>query len=62
LSNPVQLILLFISQIQLLYLQETLDIDLEDLEVIATLGVGGFGRVELVQVHIFRTAGRELEF
>ena len=27
-----------------------MDIELEDLEVIATLGVGGFGRVELVQV------------
>jgi len=29
--------------------QERLGIELEDLEVIATLGVGGFGRVELVQ-------------
>jgi hypothetical protein len=32
-------------------LQETLDVELEDLEVTATLGVGGFGRVELVQVN-----------
>ena len=32
-------------------MQETVDIELEHLEVIATLGVGGFGRVELVQVH-----------
>ena len=27
-----------------------MDITLDDLEVIATLGVGGFGRVELVKV------------
>ena len=26
------------------------DIELDDLEVVATLGVGGFGRVELVKV------------
>ena len=42
--------------------QETLDIDLEDLEVIATLGVGGFGRVELVQVIICRTLGSDKFF
>ena len=29
-----------------------LDIELDDLEVISTLGVGGFGRVELVKVII----------
>lgn len=29
--------------------QEMLDIDLWDLEVVATLGIGGFGRVELVK-------------
>ena len=29
-----------------------LDIELDDLEVISTLGVGGFGRVELVKVMI----------
>ena len=27
-----------------------MDVTLDDLEVIATLGVGGFGRVELVKV------------
>jgi hypothetical protein len=32
------------------FVQETLAVELEDLEVTATLGVGGFGRVELVQV------------
>ena len=30
-------------------LKEFIDISLDDLEVIATLGVGGFGRVELVK-------------
>lgn len=30
--------------------KEYMDIELDDLEVIATLGVGGFGRVELVKV------------
>ena len=29
-----------------------MDVTLDDLEVIATLGVGGFGRVELVKVMI----------
>ena len=29
---------------------DCLDIELDDLEVISTLGVGGFGRVELVKV------------
>ena len=29
---------------------ECLDIELDDLEVVATLGIGGFGRVELVKV------------
>lgn len=29
--------------------QEMLDVDLWDLEVVATLGIGGFGRVELVK-------------
>ena len=29
---------------------ECQDIELDDLEVVATLGVGGFGRVELVKV------------
>ena len=27
-----------------------MDIELDDLEVVATLGIGGFGRVELVKV------------
>ena len=31
---------------------DCLDIELDDLEVISTLGVGGFGRVELVKVKI----------
>ena len=30
-------------------MKEFLDISLDDLEVVATLGVGGFGRVELVK-------------
>ena len=30
--------------------KEYMDVTLDDLEVIATLGVGGFGRVELVKV------------
>ena len=34
---------------------ECLDIELDDLEVVATLGIGGFGRVELVKVLIFKT-------
>ena len=34
--------------------KEYMDIELDDLEVIATLGVGGFGRVELVKVDIGR--------
>lgn len=29
--------------------KEKLDVELDDLEVVATLGVGGFGRVELVK-------------
>ena len=29
--------------------KEQLDVELDDLEVVATLGVGGFGRVELVK-------------
>ena len=29
---------------------DSLDVELDDLEVITTLGVGGFGRVELVKV------------
>ena len=29
--------------------KETLDVELDDLDVVATLGVGGFGRVELVK-------------
>ena len=29
-----------------------MDITLDDLEVIATLGVGGFGRVEMVKVTV----------
>ena len=29
--------------------REQLDVELDDLEVVATLGVGGFGRVELVK-------------
>ena len=29
---------------------DCLDLELDDLEVISTLGVGGFGRVELVKV------------
>ena len=33
---------------------ECLDIELDDLEVVATLGIGGFGRVELVKVQIFQ--------
>ena len=32
--------------------KEYMDVTLDDLEVIATLGVGGFGRVELVKVMI----------
>lgn len=31
------------------YLQEYLDIDFDDLSLVATIGVGGFGRVELVK-------------
>ena len=31
-------------------MSEEIDIELGDLEVISTLGVGGFGRVELVKV------------
>lgn len=31
--------------------EEFQDVKLSDLRVIATLGVGGFGRVELVQIH-----------
>ena len=31
-------------------MKEYMDITLDDLEVVATLGVGGFGRVELVKV------------
>ena len=31
---------------------DCLDIELDDLEVISTLGVGGFGRVELVKVKV----------
>ena len=31
---------------------ECQDIELDDLEVVATLGIGGFGRVELVKVTI----------
>ena len=30
--------------------QECVDIELDHLEVVATLGIGGFGRVELVKV------------
>ena len=29
---------------------DSVDIELDDLEVISTLGIGGFGRVELVKV------------
>ena len=35
--------------------KEYMDIELDDLEVIATLGVGGFGRVELVKVRSYST-------
>ena len=31
-------------------MSDEMDIELGDLEVISTLGVGGFGRVELVKV------------
>ena len=38
--------------------------ELEDLEVVATLGVGGFGRVELVKVNkrIFSLSVRNYDF
>ena len=35
--------------------EEYQDIELSDLQVLATLGVGGFGRVELVKVTIDHT-------
>ena len=34
---------------------DCLEIELDDLEVISTLGVGGFGRVELVKVKLEMT-------
>ena len=32
---------------------ECIDIELDDLEVVSTLGIGGFGRVELVKVSYY---------
>ena len=40
---------------------ECLDIELDDLEVVATLGIGGFGRVELVKVQIFKTSNSQIQ-